>query len=82
LSKRILHSAHIVRVTISLFLTYLLGPIPRDMQLFIQAVRAVFFIVGGALNGTATEQGWIETKGMLEKLTHPLSKISGYATVL
>ena len=34
--------AHIVRITISLFLTYLLEPIPSDVQLFIQAAHAVF----------------------------------------
>ena len=31
-----------VRITISLFLTYLLRPIPSDVQLFIQAAHAVF----------------------------------------
>ena len=53
------NAAHIVHITISLFLTYLLGPISSDMQLFIKAVHAVFFIVGSTLNGTATEHSWI-----------------------
>jgi len=39
-----------------------------------------FLIVGGALNGTATEQGWIRRNA--RKIDAPLSKISGYATVL
>jgi len=41
-----------MRITIILFLTYLLRPVPSDVQLFIQAVLVRL--------GTAAEQGWIE----------------------
>jgi len=38
-----------------------------------------FLIVGGTLNGMATEQGWIGRNA--RKIDAPPSKISGYATV-
>jgi len=37
------HPVHNVRITITLFLTYLLRPVPSDVQLFIQAVHIMTF---------------------------------------
>ena len=74
--------AHNVRITITLFLTYLLRPVPRNVQLFIQAVHFVkFFDCIGRL-GKADEQGWIGRKAtdwrtLCRKFLPPVAKECG-----
>jgi len=36
--------AHNMHITVTLFLTYLLRPVPSDVQLFIQAVHIMKFV--------------------------------------
>ena len=74
-----MNPVHNVCINSTLFLTYLLRPVPSDVQLFIQAVHiTTFFDHRVDLVGQLSRNGY---EGMLQ-IDAPLLKISGYATAL